>query len=89
MHIDHTEALQDKGVSPSHPLLSVTCIPNESHFWWTPQVPILPTPPTFQEGWKLQDSKPVTRALYNVVKDMVERMNQGIEALQMIKNDGL
>lgn len=44
----------------------------------TPQVPL---PPTFEEGWKLQDDQPVTRQLYDTMVDMIERMNSAVDEL--------
>ncbi|CAD7702597.1 unnamed protein product [Ostreobium quekettii] len=51
------------------------------------KVPILATPPPFQEGWKLHDSSPVSQEKYGLVKDMIDRMNEGIRALPVLPID--
>lgn len=43
------------------------------------QLPKLPPPPPFEEGWKLQDGLPVTRALYETLSLMITTMNKGID----------
>jgi hypothetical protein len=50
------------------------------------QVPKIPPPPPFKEGWKLQDGLPVTRDLYDIIKLMIDTMNAGID---LIKAEGL
>lgn len=50
------------------------------------QVPKIPPPPPFKEGWKLQDGLPVTRDLYDIIKQMIDTMNAGID---LMKAEGL
>ncbi|EFN52021.1 hypothetical protein CHLNCDRAFT_139592 [Chlorella variabilis] len=44
------------------------------------ELPKIPPPPPFREGWKLQDGLPVTRDLYDVIAQMIDTMNRGIDA---------
>jgi hypothetical protein len=43
------------------------------------ELPKLPLPPPFEEGWKLQDGIPVTRDLYDTLVLMISTMNAGID----------
>lgn len=50
------------------------------------QLPKIPPPPPFEEGWTLQDGLPVPRPLYDVIALMILTMNAGID---VIKAEGL
>jgi hydroxyproline O-arabinosyltransferase len=44
------------------------------------QMPRLKELPPFEEGWVLQDGKPVSRQLYDTLKLMIDTMNEAVEA---------
>ena len=46
------------------------------------QVPKLPLPPPFEEGWVLQDGLPVGRQLYDTLLMMMNVMNAGIDVIK-------
>ena len=46
---------------------AVPCAPPPSPIPHAAQLPKLPPPPPFEEGWKLQDGLPVTRELYDTL----------------------
>ena len=48
------------------------------------KVPMLPMPPEWKEGWKLQDGVVVTRELHDTIASMLRRMNAGIATLPEI-----
>jgi hypothetical protein len=41
----------------------------------------VPLPPPFEEGWRLQDDQPVTRALYDTLVAMLRQVNRGVDSL--------
>ena len=46
------------------------------------QLPKLPLPPPFEEGWKLQDGLPVGKQLYDTLLQMMNVMNAGIDVIK-------
>ncbi|EFN56336.1 hypothetical protein CHLNCDRAFT_144797 [Chlorella variabilis] len=48
------------------------------------KVPMIPTPPDFQKGWKTIEGKPITPKLLSSIAQMVAQMNRGIKTLQPI-----
>ena len=54
--------------------------------WWcAAQTPRVPLPPAWEEGWKLQDDRPVSRELYDMLTAMIEQINCAVETLPELK----
>lgn len=42
-------------------------------------------PPVFEEGWKLQDDKPVKRELYDTMVQMIKVINEAVDTLPILE----